>query len=164
MFPRLAPMALHSPRDGGEETVMEEEYIKERLENQIGWYDAKSVGNKRLYLGLRFCELLLATLIPVLSSFLVGPVCLKLIIALLGAAVAVMGGLQGIGNYHENWKIYRAAAEILKRELSHYKTKTGPYREQENPFPCLVERCEGILSNENALWEEQCFGKQTKSR
>lgn len=41
-----------------------EEYIKQRLEDQINWYDKKSQWNQRLYKSLKAVKIMLAILIP----------------------------------------------------------------------------------------------------
>jgi hypothetical protein len=46
-----------------------EEYVEQRIDDQIGWYDRKSVTNKRWFKRLRFAEIVAAATIPFLSGF-----------------------------------------------------------------------------------------------
>jgi hypothetical protein len=49
--------------------ISPEEYIEQRLNDQIGWYDRKSVTNQRWFRRLRFAEIVAAATIPFLSGF-----------------------------------------------------------------------------------------------
>ncbi|WP_236102878.1 DUF4231 domain-containing protein [Dethiosulfovibrio faecalis] len=136
--------------------LTQKEYIHERLKDQINWYGSKSEWNKKWYVRLKKCELAMAATIPVIVSFMDGPLCLKLIIAILGACLVGIGGLHGLQNYHENWIEYRSTSEVLKHELYFYQTKTGPYKDEDDPFPLLVHRTEEIISHENINWNNLC--------
>jgi SMODS and SLOG-associating 2TM effector domain 1 len=47
--------------------MTEDEYAKERLENQIAWYDEKSAWYKRFTLTLQIIEVVSASAIPFLA-------------------------------------------------------------------------------------------------
>ena len=47
------------------------EYIAQRLDDQIGWYDRKSISNQRWYRGLRTVQVVAAALIPFWVGYLV---------------------------------------------------------------------------------------------
>jgi hypothetical protein len=49
--------------------ISPEEYIEQRLSDQIGWYDRKSSTNQRWFKRLRFAEIVAAATIPFLSGF-----------------------------------------------------------------------------------------------
>jgi len=49
--------------------ISPEEYIEQRLSDQIGWYDRKSGTNQRWFKRLRFAEIVAAATIPFLSGF-----------------------------------------------------------------------------------------------
>ena len=49
--------------------ISPEEYIEQRLNDQIGWYDRKSTANQRWFKRLRFAEIVAAATIPFLSGF-----------------------------------------------------------------------------------------------
>lgn len=142
--------------------MSEDEYIDERLKDQIDWYGSKSEWNKKWYVRLKRGELVMAAAIPVIVSFMDGPLCLKLVIAILGAWLVVIGGLHGLHNYHENWIEYRSTSEVLKHELYFYQTKTGPYKNEDDPFSLLINRTEEIISHENINWNNLCGQSQKK--
>lgn len=45
-------------------------YIKERLDDQIAWYDQKSQSNQKWYKRLRVIELIAAASIPFLAAYI----------------------------------------------------------------------------------------------
>ncbi|MFB3042367.1 MAG: DUF4231 domain-containing protein, partial [Candidatus Poribacteria bacterium] len=56
-----------------EETKMNEEnFMNERVDDQINWYDRKSQFNQKRYKRLRIIEIFAAALIPFLSGY-IGP-------------------------------------------------------------------------------------------
>ena len=46
-----------------------EEYISTRVDDQIEWYDKKSMKAQKLYKRSQFAEIIISALIPVLTSF-----------------------------------------------------------------------------------------------
>ncbi len=120
----------------------EKQYLAERLENQIAWYDCKSQCNQKYFKRLRLAEILCAALIPFLAasgdkipygSFLTGA---------LGIVIAVSTAASSLFKFHENWIEYRTTAEQLKHEKFLYLTSIKPYDDSEK-FSVLVQRVEG---------------------
>lgn len=133
--------------------MTEEEYLQDRLENQITWYDTKSLYNQRRYKRLRLMEIIAAALIPFLSG-MSGKLCYsEWIIGGLGVIIAVSAAAGALYKYHENWIQYRTTAEQLKHEKFIYLTRTGLYA-HENRFITLVERIESLISKENSNWAQ----------
>ncbi len=66
-------------------------YIADRLDDQIGWYDRKSLSNQNWYKGLRMLQVLAAALIPFLTAYLPpDKSTTQLLVGLLGVAIAVV--------------------------------------------------------------------------
>ncbi len=97
-----------------------------RLNDQLGWYDHKSAVNQKRYKQLQAAQIILATSIPVFS--LIGAASGRWIRAIVGASVAILAGLQQLGNYNDLWTTYRATAEQLKHEKFLFPARSGPYR------------------------------------
>ena len=131
--------------------ISPEEYIEQRLNNQIGWYDTKSSTNQAWFKRLRFTEVVAAAIIPFLSGFAGESMAIKIAIGALGVLVAVIASLLGLLRFQEHWITYRATAEALKTEKFLFLTQTPPYDKQD-AFHLLVQRVEAILSKENAEW------------
>jgi hypothetical protein len=84
----------------------------------------------------------------------VGEVWGRWITAILGASVAILEGLQQLGQYNNLWTSYRATAEQLKHEKFLFLAHSGPYRKlgQQDALSLLAERVEERVSTEHAKW------------
>ena len=132
----------------------ESEYIKDRLDDQINWYNKKSMKNQKAFKGFQLCLIILAAAIPLLSGFMAqekAPAILPYIIAALGFFVTIISAILGLYKFQEIWTSYRTTCETLQREKFLYLTKTDPYSD-DNAFNELVERVEMLLSTERMSW------------
>lgn len=129
------------------------DYIKDRLEDQINWYDRKSSTNQTYYKRLELLRIGLAVSIPVLTLFLDENSWIKYAIAIVGAIIAFIEGTNQIYNFKDLWTKYRNTSEALKREKLLYQTDTAPYG-KDNSTTTLIDRCERIMSSENNTWIE----------
>jgi len=120
----------------------------ERLEDQISWYDRKSVQNQRRFKTTKGLQMVLAAAIPVLAAFN-APVAIG---GGFGALVVVMEGFQQLNQYQQNWINYRSTCEALKHEKFLYLANAGPYASASDPVALLAERTEGLVSQEHAKW------------
>ena len=130
-----------------------EEYIEQRLSDQIGWYDRKSITNQRWFKRLRFGEIVAAAIIPFLSGFAGNSFSIKIAIGALGVVVAVIASLLGLLQLQEHWIEYRATAESLRKEKFLFLTQTEPY-DKDDAFHRFVQRVEALLSKENTEWAQ----------
>lgn len=119
-----------------------------RLEDQIAWYDAKSLQNQKRYKWLKVVELVCAALVP-LAATLPWP----WFAGVLGVAVVVLEGLQHLNQHQHNWVTYRSTCEALKHEKYLYLGHSGPYDvPEEEAKKLLVERVESLISTEHSKW------------
>jgi hypothetical protein len=123
-----------------------------RLEDQIGWYDNKSVYCQNRYKRLKFVQISLAVLIPVLSQL--DPEYAKWATSIAGVTIAVLEGMQHMNQYSMLWVTYRATAERLKHEKFLFLSAAGPFKGQAEPerLIALAERVEEHVSTEHANW------------
>jgi len=131
--------------------ISPEEYVEQRINDQIGWYDRKSITNKRWFKRLRFAEIVVAATIPFLSGFADKSLAIKIAIGASGVFVAVIASLLGLLQLQTHWIEYRATAESLRKEKFLFLTQTDPYS-KDDAFHLLVQRVEALLSKENADW------------
>ena len=131
--------------------ISPEEYVEQRINDQIGWYDRRSITNKRWFKRLRFAEIVAAATIPFLSGFADKSLAIKIAIGALGVFVAVIASLLGLLQLQVHWIEYRATAESLKKEKFLFLTQTDPYN-KDDAFHLLVQRVEALLSKENTDW------------
>jgi|SRR5215470_611845 len=140
--------------------VNQDEYINNRVDNQIDWYDRKSIMNQRCFRWLRIVEIVAAASIPLLAGYADAVSELKVIVGVLGLIIAVIAGILGLYQFQENWTGYRTTCEALKQEKYLFLTKTQPY-EQSDSFPLFVQRVENLISKEHSSWSQytQISGK-----
>ena len=131
--------------------ISPDEYIEQRLSDQISWYDRKSSTSQRWFKWLRFTEIVAAATIPFLSGFAGDSFPIKIAIGALGVLVAVIAALLGLLHLQEHWIKYRTTAEALKTEKFLFLTQTNPY-DKEDAFHLLVQRVESLLSTEHTEW------------
>ncbi len=131
--------------------MTEEEYLSERLEDQINWYDTKSQFNQKWFKRMRMVEIVCAAFIPLLSGLSSSINHSEWIIGILGVAIAVAASASGMYKFQENWIQYRTSSETLKHEKYLYVTNSTPYI-GDNRFEMLVTRIESLISKENSNW------------
>ena len=130
----------------------EKEYLEQRLDDQLKWYDEKSGIYKKKVYRFRSATIILGVSIPVLAGFVTLWSGWLEVIAIIGALIAALEGLNALWQSQENWIRYRVVAEKLKYEKYMYLTKTGVYGNEGCGFSDLVERVEAIISSENMVW------------
>jgi hypothetical protein len=134
--------------------MLEEQYLHDRLDDQIEWYGKKSQWNQKWYKRIKKAEITLAGSISLLTAFWSDYIFIKVYIVLAGLIISGLVAIHGLYNFHENWIEYRATSETLKHEKYMFLTKSGVYLEKENAFQTLVERVESIISHENINWAQ----------
>ncbi|WP_420791468.1 DUF4231 domain-containing protein [Actinomycetospora lutea] len=121
----------------------------ERLDDQLSWYDAKSGAAQKAYKRTKLIQLIVGASVPVVALASPTPA----LTASLAAVVVVAEGVQQLYQWQTNWVLYRATAEALKHEKYLYLGQAGPY-EASDRKRVLVERVEGIVSQEHAKWTD----------
>lgn len=123
-----------------------------RLEDQLDWYDNKSISCQNWYKRLKFVQISLAVLIPVFSQL--DPEFAKWATSIAGVTIAVLEGVQHMNQYSMLWVTYRATAERLKHEKFLFLSAAGPYKGQaeQHRLIALAERVEEHVSTEHANW------------
>lgn len=138
----------------------QEKYLKERVEDQINWFNAKSQANQHWYKSLRIIEIISAAVIPFIAGFGDKIPCGIITIGFLGVVIAICAALSALNKYQENWLIYRTTCETLRHEKFLFMTKTKPYDDDES-FDQFVTRVENILSKENYQWAARITKEKT---
>lgn len=131
------------------------EYIEQRVNDQIEWYDTKARASQKWYKRLQITEIVLASMIPLLSGYSSDIKYMPFIVGTFGVAIAVIGSISKLNRYHENWIEYRTSCEMLKSQKQLYLTESYPYNSgtetKENIF---VRNIENIITSENSHWEK----------
>ena len=119
------------------------EYMKSRVDDQIEWYDKKSVKCQRWYKFLQAIEIIIAASIPVLSGYT--SQCFT---------ITIIESLTKLYKHHENWIEYRTTCELLRYQKYLYITKSAPYNDEpESIDNIFVRNIENIISSENNKWK-----------
>jgi len=132
-----------------------------RLEDQIAWYDRKSLLNQWRFKWFKVTEIVAAAAIPFVAGF-AAP---TFIAGGLGVVIVVLEGLQSLNQFQHNWITYRSTCEELKHEKYLWMAKAGPYVTAQSPDALLAERIESLISREHAKWvstREQAEKEQKK--
>lgn len=130
-----------------------ENYLNDRVENQVHFYESKSALNKQYYLFFKIAQLTAATLLPFFSVFLSEYSWMKYVIAFLGSVVTILEGVMATGKYHEKWIIYRSTAETLLQEKYLFLMQAGSYSGQD-AVQQFVNKIEFSLGKENVGWQQ----------
>ena len=140
----------------------QDEYIKERIDDQIEWYDKKSSKNKNWYKGLQILLILSGITIPFLSGYVTTEsITLKIIVGVLGLIIAAISAINGLFKFQENWITYRTTCESIKHEKYLFLAKAEPYN-TDDPYPLLAKRVEILISKENTEWAK--YIKKTEEK
>ena len=123
-----------------------------RLEDQLDWYDKKSIYCQKFYKRINFVQVVVALLIPLISfSDLTYT---KWLTASAGALIAILEAVQQMNRYSQLWVTYRATAERLKRDKHFFLSAAGPFKdlEESDNLILLAERVEEHISTEHTDW------------
>jgi len=142
----------------------QEDYLKDRLDNQIDWYDKKSQWNQKWFKRLQVFQLIAAAIIPFLTGYLrPDGFWIKFSIGAIGVLIAAVGAVLGLYKFQENWLEYRTTCESLRHEKYLYLTNTEPYN-QPDSFSILVKRIESQISKENSNWAQHMSKETLKEK
>lgn len=131
--------------------MSEEKYLQERLDDQISWYDNKSIECQKKFKCFKGVVIFLSASIPFFVGFISKLEFFEEIVSFIGVIIVVIEGWLSLTKYHENWIEYRSICETLRHEKYMYLTNAGVY-DTEQPFKVLVERVESVISKENVNW------------
>ena len=140
-------------------TMTEEEYITQRLDEQMAYYASNSAKNKKYYYRSKVITIILSASLPFLTGLSEQPIAkvafldikISHLIGLIGVIIAVLSGITGLFKYHETWINYRKIKEQLKREKIMYQTQSGIYETNPN-FKLFITNVEKIIDTENNNW------------
>ncbi|HXH40494.1 MAG TPA: DUF4231 domain-containing protein [Thermoanaerobaculia bacterium] len=126
--------------------------VEARLEDQISWYDRKSLSNQRTYKRIKMTEIVAAAVIPFLGALNGILTNVGWWTGALGVLITVLEGMLHLNQYQQNWIAYRSTCESLKHEKYVYLAKAAPYAGVADPRALLAERVESLVSQEHAKW------------
>jgi len=142
------------------ETEEFQNYLKDRYEDQINWYDRKSARNQKVYRDLQLSVVVLSAITPVLVAIV--PEATRWPAVFIAALVAIGTTMLKTFKYQENWINYRTTCETLRKEIHFYKAGVDGYKDAEDREALFVERVESLISRENTMWLTTQHPKEEK--
>lgn len=141
-YPRLPPRQFAA--------MNPEEYIAERLNESLVWYDKSAKRNKSWYLRMRAVTVISGALVPVLINLDLPYV--NLGATVLSLIVVLFVSLESVYHFREQWTNYRSTEQRLRNEYFLFTANEGPYAKMDahDAFRVFVERVEGTIEAENA--------------
>jgi len=139
--------------------MTEEEYIKERLEDQIKWYSKKATKNKSFNNWFKSFIIALSATIPFIVGIEFDETLRNIVLSAIGVTITILSGLSGLLKFQEKWTEYRTTSETLKHEKYLFKANAVPYNEEKEPYKLLVTRIEDIISREHSMWGQYINNK-----
>ncbi len=124
-----------------------EKYLQERYNDQVSWYDRRSIFYKRLNYIFQIFTIFISAVIPIFAILEQ-----KWITVVLSAIMAIFIGTLNFCKFEEKWHNYRSTCESLKKELYYYKAKIHKYRDVTEPEELFIENVESIISSEHTKW------------
>jgi hypothetical protein len=120
----------------------------QRLEQQIQWYDTRSMSSQFWFKRVKITEVICAAFVP-FTSFIN-----SYVTAILGVIIVLLETLQHLYQWQHNWVSYRSTCEALRHEKYCYLGHAGPYdgANDETAKKVLVERVESLISTEHSKW------------
>jgi hypothetical protein len=133
------------------------DYLSDRLEDQIKWHSAKARENKKKFHWLQIIIIVSGALIPLFSAFGVSESLQNytgLVTAILGVTIVIVTAFIQMFKYQENWILYRNTSELLKKEKYFYLNDVGIYStfDSQEKKRMLVERVETFVSAETSKY------------
>ncbi len=139
-----------------------DQYLAERVQDQIDWHSDKSSANQRSFKQLQVLIIVATALLPLLAGLEDRADELTYAIGAIGVLVAIVTGVVNLFRFNELWIDYRLTAAALTQEKFLYLTRAAPYHEGDL-LGTLVQRVEAILSEQRSQWQ-QIVGGDTPSK
>ena len=137
-----------------------EKYISDRLDDQIKYYDLKSIEYKKKPENISLATIIISALIALVPAFIdILPNCKGIITflsALLAATITVLQTIDKLKKYNDLFYQFRMTCEKLKQEKELYLYQSGEYKRTDEMTneQLFVERCESIMATENGTWAQ----------
>ena len=144
-----------------------EKYINDRLNDQIKYYDLKSIEYKKKHENISLATIIISALIALVPAFIdILPNCKGIITflsALLAATITILQAIDKLKKYNDLFYQFRMTCEKLKQEKELYLYQSGEYKRTDEMTneQLFVERCESIMATENGTWAQLNEKKQT---
>jgi len=127
-----------------------EDYIAERVNQALKYYDKAANKQKQVYLRMRAATVVGGALVPVLVN--IDLPYLNILTTIISLIVVLLVSLESVYHFREQWTNYRSTEQNLRNEYFLFTTKGGTYAGlRENvAFKLFVDRIEEAIEAENS--------------
>lgn len=141
-YPKLPPRGFAA--------MTPEQYIAERVNPNIAWYDKAANANKEKYLRMRATTVICGALVPVLVNVTIPYI--SILTTVVSLIVVLLVSLESVYHYREQWTNYRSTEQNLRNEYFYFTTSSGPYANsnESDAYQAFVDRIEDIIEAENS--------------
>lgn len=127
-----------------------QKYIDVDYARAIKFYDDRANSTKLTYRILSIYIITISALLTPLVAFAPDELLWRIVTALLTATIVIATGLLAHLKSHENWLTYRSSWDSLEREKRFFETRSGKYKDAEDPNVLFVEQIETIIAKEGS--------------
>lgn len=123
-------------------------YINKRLKPKIKWYEIKARNNQLKFKSSKGSIIVLSLIVSISNAAVFGQDSISVQIATVLSSSVIIGisAFLQLTNPQENWVLFRATAEKLKREYFLFKQDIKPYSDiADNKNKTFVENVEAIM-------------------
>ena len=141
-YPKLPPRGFAA--------MTPEQYIAERVNPNIAWYDKAANANKEKYLRMRATTVICGALVPVMVNLTIPYI--NILTTVISLIVVLLVSLESVYHYREQWTNYRSTEQNLRNEYFFFTTSGGSYQllSDGDAYIAFVDRVEDIIEAENA--------------
>ena len=135
----------------GFDELQAQQYIGERLNPELRYYNKEAGRYKSRYLRMRAITVIGGAVVPVLINLPDHPI-KTFATTFLSLLVVLFVSLESVLHYREQWTNYRSTEQNLLSEYFSFTTRSGPYARLEgsDAFRLFVDRVEESLGAESA--------------
>ena len=131
-----------------------QDYIDNRLQDQLAWYRGKASEAKHRHTLLASIQFAATAAVPVLNAFGAQDRAYIYAASISAAVAAVAMGFLALGNHQQNWLRYRQAANSLETIFWLFKNRAAPF-DTDARDQLLVERAEDVMAQESGQWRSE---------
>jgi len=141
-----------------------DDYIKERYEKYLKYYDKRATHNKFWNDACSIYILLISVAIaPILTIDLLFKGSGVVWAMVLSPTVALVAGIKTHKRFYENWLNYRRTWDNLQHEHYWKKASANVYKDAKDKNVLFVERVENLIAEEGSSWMACHKDKESKN-
>jgi hypothetical protein len=141
-YPKLPPRGFAQ--------MSAQEFIAERVNPALGYYDKTANKHKRAYLRMRAVTVIGGAIVPVLVNINLPNI--DILTTIISLIVVLLVSLESVYHFREQWTNYRSAEQNLRNEYFLFTSRGGTYArmDPDDAYKLFVDRVEEVIEAENS--------------